>query len=245
LIYFLLFCFCYFTSVEMNIFILHKLAQLCAVYHCDKHVVKMILESTMMLYSACWMAWFEQMTHGEIETDIVKRAGKATVKLAEVAPKGVVPSWLMSAPKTLAGSSGYRISHISHPCTIWVRQCLENYLWLLDLAFELSHEYTYRYGKVHACLAHLEWLRDHVPPLPSNSGGEITEFAQAMPDEYKVVGDPVEAYRRYYRGDKARFAVWTKRDVPSWFAPPRKKLTFKSNVIDEEVPVKKGLTFKV
>ena len=36
----------------MNIFHLHKDAEVCAKYHCDKHVVKMILETGQMLSTA-------------------------------------------------------------------------------------------------------------------------------------------------------------------------------------------------
>ena len=36
----------------MNIFHLHKDAEVCARYHCDKHVVKMILETGQMLSTA-------------------------------------------------------------------------------------------------------------------------------------------------------------------------------------------------
>lgn len=36
----------------MNIFILHESPGICASYHCDKHVVKMILESAQLLSSA-------------------------------------------------------------------------------------------------------------------------------------------------------------------------------------------------
>ena len=35
----------------MNIFYLHKNPKKCAKYHCDKHVVKMILESAQLLYT--------------------------------------------------------------------------------------------------------------------------------------------------------------------------------------------------
>jgi hypothetical protein len=38
----------------MNIFYLHVLARKAAQYHCDKHVVKMILETAQLLYSAHW-----------------------------------------------------------------------------------------------------------------------------------------------------------------------------------------------
>ena len=36
----------------MNIFHLHKVPKVCAKYHCDKHVVKMILETAQMLSTA-------------------------------------------------------------------------------------------------------------------------------------------------------------------------------------------------
>ena len=38
-----------------------------------------------------------------------------------------------------------------------------------------------------------------------------------MPDEYKC-DDTVQAYRKYYIGEKAGFAKWKAREVPSWFS---------------------------
>ena len=38
----------------MNIFYLSKKASRCARWHCDKHVVKMILETAQLLYTAHW-----------------------------------------------------------------------------------------------------------------------------------------------------------------------------------------------
>ncbi|MBN1906844.1 MAG: hypothetical protein JW927_17315 [Deltaproteobacteria bacterium] len=42
----------------------------------------------------------------------------------------------------------------------------------------------------------------------------LSEFAQAMPDTYKVEGNPVLAYRKFYIEEKMHFARWTKRDEP-------------------------------
>ena len=39
---------------EMNIFFLSKKVSRCARWHCDKHVVKMILETAQLLYTAHW-----------------------------------------------------------------------------------------------------------------------------------------------------------------------------------------------
>lgn len=44
-----------------------------------------------------------------------------------------------------------------------------------------------------------------------------TEFAQAMPDEYKVPGDAVTAYRRFYLAEKSAFARWKYRLAPDWW----------------------------
>lgn len=40
---------------KMNIFFLDKDPHVAAMYHCDKHVIKMILESAQMLYCAHWV----------------------------------------------------------------------------------------------------------------------------------------------------------------------------------------------
>ena len=39
----------------MNIFILHKNQRKCARWHCDKHVVKMLLETCQLLYTCHWL----------------------------------------------------------------------------------------------------------------------------------------------------------------------------------------------
>tara|TARA_R100000951_G_C2495688_1_gene135843 strand:- start:210 stop:344 length:135 start_codon:yes stop_codon:yes gene_type:complete len=38
-----------------------------------------------------------------------------------------------------------------------------------------------------------------------------------MPDEYKREGDPVGAYRAYYKGEKAHFAKWNYTATPYWW----------------------------
>ena len=39
----------------MNIFVLHLNPHICAKYHCNKHVVKMIIETTQLLYTCIWL----------------------------------------------------------------------------------------------------------------------------------------------------------------------------------------------
>ena len=44
----------------------------------------------------------------------------------------------------------------------------------------------------------------------------LTEFPQAMPEKYKIMGNAVKAYRQFYLGEKMGFARWTKRNIPDW-----------------------------
>ena len=43
----------------MNIFYLHSNIKFCARYHCDKHVIKMILETAQLLCTALWTLGIE------------------------------------------------------------------------------------------------------------------------------------------------------------------------------------------
>lgn len=91
----------------MNIFVLDRDVKKCAIYHNDKHVVKMILESAQLLCGV------HHMTESNIND---------------------IP---------------YKLSHKNHPCSIWAREDISNYLWLCELGLELCKEYTYRYGRRH------------------------------------------------------------------------------------------------
>lgn len=152
----------------MNIFILDEDIPLCAKYHCDKHVVKMILESVQLLCTA-------------------------------LNKKGFV--------------TPYRSTHVKHPCVLWIEESYDNFLWVLELAVSLNDEYRFRYSKAqdHASIKVLQTIES----MRYEAMG-LTEFAQAMPDNYKVRHDAVTAYRNFYLAEKMSFAVWTKRDAPHW-----------------------------
>ena len=51
----------------------------------------------------------------------------------------------------------YKLSHKNHPCSIWARENISNYLWLCELGLELCKEYTYRYGRRHKSQDVIEW----------------------------------------------------------------------------------------
>jgi len=102
---------------------------------------------------------------------------------------------------------------MKHPCVLWVEESYENFTWLKNLAFELNTEYRFRFEKDsdHKSISVL----NEISSFEYEARG-ITEFAQAMPDEYKITGDAVKAYRQFYVGEKMKFARWTKRNVPDW-----------------------------
>lgn len=110
-------------------------------------------------------------------------------------------------------SATYKPTHANHPSTLWAGKSRSNYNWLKLHGLALCHEYTNRYGKIHKTEQYFLTEFD-VPDTIPNIG--LTEFAQAMPDEYKDT-NPVFAYRKYYIGAKSEFAKWTNRDAPLWF----------------------------
>ena len=164
----------------MNIFFLDWDVDKCAKDHCDKHVVKMILETAQLLCSAHHMS--DQ-------------------------PTGQVP---------------YKLAHKNHPCSIWTRTSLSNYLYLCELGLALCKEYTNRYEKRHKSQDVIEWCLVNKPNIKDIG---FTEPPKAMPEEYKVV-DVVESYRNYYLGAKMKFAVRKNGHKPYWL---------KNNLAEEEV----------
>lgn len=108
----------------------------------------------------------------------------------------------------------YRLTHKNHPCSVWCRESLDNYIWLYRLFVSLCDEYTHRYGKVHLTDKKLRQILS-LPPKNINSIG-FTRIAQAMPEQYRHI-DPIIAYRQYYVSEKAKFSKWTNRTIPIWF----------------------------
>ena len=155
----------------MNIFALHKNPDICARWHCDKHVIKMILESAQMICT----------THH------------------------LHPSGNYDIP--------YKKTHENHPCAKWVRSSMSNYLWLLNLVKALNTEYRFRYDKQ---VNHKSYDVVQTLPLPDISDIGMTDFARAMPDEYKILDNVVCSYRFYYKFGKTNILHYTKRNSPSW-----------------------------
>jgi hypothetical protein len=192
----------------MNIFVLHPKPRKCARWHVDKHVVKMILETCQLLYTAHWALYYTDLQ--EIRSAIV---------LSRTQKQKQVPEYMKSAPLcTSTGEPTYRPCHIQHPCATWTRACEGNYRWLCELGMELVREYRFRYKKTHSCEKHMEWLSEHLPPTILQK--ERTDFAVAMADEYRISNDPIRCYRHYYRTQKAEKGIiqYSHRHSPHWIS---------------------------
>ena len=120
---------------------------------------------------------------------------------------------LCGAHWVTGGEAPYKLSHKNHPCAIWVRSDLNNYMWLCELGIKLCWEYSHRYGKTHKTYDVILWCCDNHPDIPNN---RFSAPPLAMPDEYKELCH-VQSYRNYYMGDKRDFCVWKNRDIPGWF----------------------------
>lgn len=108
----------------------------------------------------------------------------------------------------------YKSTHKHHPCVKWAGESEANLAWVLAYGQALCTEYTYRYGKVHGCAA---VLAEQGVYVGQGQAVGLAPHAQAMPDEYRVSGDAVAAYRSYYIGAKQHIAAWKNRPMPEWF----------------------------
>jgi len=113
----------------------------------------------------------------------------------------------------------YKPTHLNHPSVKWAGASVRHYQWVLEHFTGLLREYTYRFGKVHACAELLPTL-EHLPPLVDAG---FAPPPQCMPDEFKGPC-PVTAYRAYYLGRKVQQSRWTRRPAPA-FIPGEPQMT--------------------
>jgi hypothetical protein len=107
----------------------------------------------------------------------------------------------------------YKKTHQSHPNAIWTRSSYDNFMWTLQYVYGLCEEYTERYSKTHKTQQVAYWCEDNAHQLRFENM-DLTPFALAMPDEYKV-DDPVQSYRNYYKHGKSHLHNW-KQNKPDW-----------------------------
>lgn len=180
----------------MNIFVLHMFPSQAAREHCDKHVIKMILESCQLLSTAHRLLDGEMYVHKSESGRNLKR-------------------WRLPDERD---DLVYQATHMNHPCAVWCRVNTANYMWLWELTYHLAVEYTLRYGKIHKCekIGLIDELKNPPGNLKVVDFKKPESFALAMPDEYKDNTDPVASYRNYYLFEKEDLLYWRNRSAPSW-----------------------------
>jgi hypothetical protein len=199
----------------MNIFVLDSNPVLAAQLQCDKHAVKMPLESAQMLSTAHRMLDGVQV---EFWVPTHWRVVSSTKKITKIKlVKGKYKKPHVHYDKDLDNIL-YNAVHINHPCTQWTMETKANYLWHYDHFVALCEEYKYRYGKTHASFIKLGEILSSPPR--NIAEGNMTQFRLAMKDcpDCIVENNPVQSYRNFYKTKQDRFnMIWSKRNVPEWF----------------------------
>lgn len=148
----------------------------------DRHVVKMSFESCQMLANAYYVQHsiysLKNLTAHQLE---------------------LIKNSFVGFPRDVP----YKISHIHHPCSVWVYGSLDNWKWLLEHAKELCRQYILRYAKILSCEVIVNWFSENLPDIASVG---LTNPAQAMPEIYKNP-DPILAYQYYYLNEK-NWSFW-------------------------------------
>lgn len=137
-----------------------------------------------------------------------KHCVKMIVETAQLLSTSIIFQQLPLTPIT-------KTTHENHPCNVWARKNIDNFMWLSALGYSLSLEYTHRWGKTHQ---YHEWFKS----LPKVFTICPTSFALAMPKEIddRPETSPesaVESYRKYYTLCKRDIAFWSKRPNPNWW----------------------------
>lgn len=176
----------------MNIFYLDADPRKSALSLVDKHVVKMTTETLQLMSTA------HRLLDGDVQVDV---RGKYRFTMRSDKAENLL----------------YKITHVNHPSAVWARATSGNYSWLFEYLTAMCDEYEARYGKTFKCIG--TGLIDLASKPPKNiPRGEFSPPTLAMPDIYKV-DDAVKSYRRYYAGEKWKFAKWKHDQLPDWMIP--------------------------
>ena len=186
----------------MNIFALSTSPQESARQMIDKHVIKMPTETCQMLHTNILYMQYVQEHGKEPQLKDLKAFHQEI------------------------GSELMKPAMLNHPSTIWARQSLANFDWLLYHGVSLCGEYTHRYEKEHGtqkrivdCGLYRKLIDNHNYPLD-----KLTPVTIAMDDSYRIENTfddewdfVIESYRHYYLEGKWEFAEWKKDRRPDWF----------------------------
>lgn len=186
----------------MNIFCLDedpiKSAEMC----CDKHIIKMILESAQLLSTA----------HRVLDGEKQKHPDKNTAQFVLNKHNDII----------------YKAGWINHPSTQWVMKNKYHYLWLYQHFIALNNEFIKRYhnndiNKSHTSYKKLKDILKNPPKNILDDKNLYTLPTPAMPEECLIFDENnkiliVASYRNYYIKKKHHFASWRyPAKKPDWY----------------------------
>ncbi len=185
----------------MNIFALSDCPRESAQEMLDKHVVKMPTETCQMLHTnLLYMGFISEYRHEP--------------SLAE-----------LKTYHKMLDSRLMKPAMLNHPSTIWARESLDNFNWLLAHGKALCEEFSFRYNKRHGSHDRILDVGDYGKLLRSHSfnSDELTPVTIAMDDYYRLSPQAktwdfvIESYRHYYLQGKWKFATWKNNRTPHWW----------------------------
>ncbi len=176
----------------MNIFYLSHDTKVCAAMHCDKHVVKMILEYAQLLSTA----------HRVLDGT---KVGKGYF-LDDYRENKLYKATHVNHPCAI-WARAYDTNYI------WLWHLLDN------LCKEYTIRYNKHHKVEHSLLKDsLSVIPNNIPQANFLT---FIEPPQCMPDTYRVEST-LASYRNYYKGAKSGFAKWKTGNIPHWWNQPEK-----------------------
>jgi hypothetical protein len=100
---------------------------------------------------------------------------------------------LMSNAMWANGAQGfYRLSHKSHPCSLWIAESRANFQWVFQHAQALFSVYNLHYRRTHKCMEHFNTCAQymHRGSFPSEAPTPHVNCT-----EFKSIQDVHKAYR--------------------------------------------------
>ncbi|UFX98297.1 hypothetical protein [Candidatus Gromoviella agglomerans] len=218
----------------MNIFFLDYDIRKCAQYHCDKHVIKMILEYAQILctsFRSVILSISSMKIFEDIEIYRSTHIKHPCVLWAMSSFKHWFYLWslcaLLDREYLYRYKSNISCAEFDDFVDNWDFDIINgNFLSNLndfDVQRNLIANLSLNYNDSHKSFCVVARLANKIVSsedifmlfISSFQNVEFVHPPQAMPDIYRS-DDCVESYRLYYKMDKVSFAKWINRDIPKW-----------------------------
>jgi hypothetical protein len=115
----------------------------------------------------------------------------------------------------------YKATHADHPCTKWIDESTDNFMWVVVLGKALCEQYRERYDKTHKSLAAIAACERLYRDEDYRMAWALhTPFVIVAPMPFRLYAQEhgVEiAYRVYIASSKRKFARWQYSSQPWWW----------------------------